>query len=168
MDETPEELDGLQRLLDASVAGANPHLTGIITPDHRLTAHQLVGALTGMKVLVVATVTAKGEPRTSCLDGHFRHGRWLFGTSTAAVKARHLLARPAVSATHADGERLAVFTHGYAEAHTSGPAFDEHLAYFADYYRSDPTTWSPDPMVFFTLRPAWMTAYAADPAGVAG
>lgn len=163
MNETTEELDELQRLLDTSAAGAGRHLTGIIGEDRRLDARQLVTELTGMKVLVVATVTAGGEPRTSCLDGHFLHGRWLFSTAASALKARHLLARPAVSATHVDGERVAVFTHGYADAHTSGPEWERHRAYFADYYGSDPTTWA-DRIVFFTLRPTWMIGYAADAA----
>src|SRR5262245_54282633 len=112
MKETPEELAALQRRLDESIGSSGEHLIGIVTPPRRLSARQLVAALTGMKVLVVATVTAAGEPRTSCVDGHFLHGTWLFSTAGSAYKARHLRARPTLSATHVDGERLAVFTHG--------------------------------------------------------
>ena len=39
--ETPQELDGLQALLDASMATAGPHLRDIISPERRLTAAQL-------------------------------------------------------------------------------------------------------------------------------
>src|SRR5215510_13410844 len=139
MRETPEELEALQTLLDASIAGSGAHLTGIVSASRRLSARQLVTALTGMKVLVVATVTATGEPRTSCVDGHFLHGTWMFGTAGNAHKARDLRARPAVSVTYVDGERIAVFTHGYAEYITVddprfGP-FDEH---FIGHYGSSP------------------------------
>jgi hypothetical protein len=60
--ETPEELDDLQQLLDRSAAGAGGHLRGILTDERRLSAAQLAGKLTGMRLLVVATVTADGRP----------------------------------------------------------------------------------------------------------
>lgn len=154
----------MQQLLDRSAAGAGGHLTGIVSAGRRLTAAQLVIALTGMKVLVVATVTAKGEPRTSCVDGHFLHGHWVFGTDASAAKARQLRARPAVSATHVDGERLALFTHGTAEwidrGHPDFGLLDQH---FVDHYGSSPTGWSPQP-VFFRIRPQWMVGYAMNAA----
>jgi hypothetical protein len=162
--ETPEEIESLQRLLDRSVGGANPHLTGIITDRRRLTARQLVAALQGMKVLVVATVTSSGEPRTSCVDGHFLGGRWLFSTDEQATKARHLKVRPAVSCTHADGERMAVFTHGQVDYITADrPEFADHDRYFTEFYGSSPTTWGPS-IVFLRVEPTWMVAYAANPA----
>ena len=71
--ETPEEIAGLQRLLDESHARATPHLRSIVHGERVLTAAGLAGLLTGMKVLSVATVTARGEPRISALDGHFLH-----------------------------------------------------------------------------------------------
>lgn len=160
MRETAQELTELQDLLDRSISRAGHHLTSIVEDDRRLTARQVVTELTGMKVLVVATVTGGGEPRTSCLDGHFLHGRWLFSTSAEAWKAKHLLARPAVSATHVDGERVAVFTHGYADAHTDGADYETYRAYFTEYYHSDPATWSRAGIVFFTIRPTWMVGYA--------
>jgi len=120
MQETPEELAALQRLLDESIGSSGQHLVDIVQESWRLSAQQLVTALTGMKVLVVATVTAAGEPRTSCVDGHFLHGTWMFSTAASAYKARHLRVRPALSVTHVDGERMAVFAHGYAEYLTPG------------------------------------------------
>ena len=160
MNETPEELEALQRFLDASAGSAGPHLTAIITEPRRLTAHQLVAALTGMKVLVVATVTAAGEPRTSCVDGHFLHGTWMFGTAGYAQKARHLRARPAVSATHVDGERMAVFVHGRAEYITpDDPRFEPFDKHFVGHYGSSPRDWGPEP-VFVEIRPEWMVGYA--------
>jgi pyridoxine/pyridoxamine 5'-phosphate oxidase len=164
MQETPEELDELQRLLDRSVMTRNSHLLAIAKPDRRLTAAQIVTELTGMKVLVVATVSAAGEPRTSCLDGHFMHGKWVFSTDASSVKARHIRARPAVSATHVDGERLGIFTHGTAQyIARNSPDFAPLDAYFTGYYGSSPTTWGPD-VVFFRLHPTWMLGYAMDAA----
>jgi hypothetical protein len=105
-------------------------------------------------------VTSSGEPRTSAVDGHFLHGEWLFGTDARAHKARQMKANPAVSATYADGERVAVFTHGYIDyIDREHPLFDACDAHFINHYKSSPKDWSPDP-VFFKLRPKWMVGYA--------
>ena len=98
MMESEAELEELQQLLDASLSRSTAHLRSIIKPGERtLTARQLVGVITGMCTLSIATVTAEGEPRISGIDGHFLHGRWIFGTDRGAAKARQLSARPAVS-----------------------------------------------------------------------
>jgi general stress protein 26 len=113
--ETPEELDNLQRLLDHSMAGAGGHLRGIITGERRLSAAGLAGRLQGMRLLVVATVTADGRPPAGPVDGYFLHGTFWFSSGRNSVRMRHLAARPAVSATHLPGEELAVTVHGRAE-----------------------------------------------------
>jgi len=113
--ETPEEIDRLQQLLDRSAAGAGPHMRGIITDEHRPSAEQLCQRLQGMKLLVVATVTADGRPLAGPVDGYFLHGSFYFGSGRDSVRMRHLAVRPAVSATHLPGEELAVTVHGRAE-----------------------------------------------------
>src|SRR6201994_3479847 len=113
--ETAEELDNLQRLLDRSMAGAGGHLRGIITGERRLSAAELAGRLPGMRLLVVATVTADGRPLAGPVDGYFLHGSFYFSSGRDSVRMRHLAARPAVSATHLPGEELAVTVHGRAE-----------------------------------------------------
>jgi general stress protein 26 len=113
--ETPEELDNLQRLLDRSMASAGGHLRGIITGERRLSAAGLAGRLQGMRLLVVATVTADGRPLAGPVDGYFLHGTFWFSSGRNSVRMRHLAARPAVSATHLPGEELAVTVHGRAE-----------------------------------------------------
>ena len=113
--ETPEELNDLQQLLDRSAAGAGEHLRGIITGERRLSAPQLTGRLPGMRLLVVATVTADGRPLAGPVDGYFLHGTFWFSSARNSVRMRHLAARPAVSATHLPGEELAVTVHGRAE-----------------------------------------------------
>jgi hypothetical protein len=113
--ETPEELDSLQQILDRSAAGAGSHLRDIITDDRRLSAAQLSEKLQGMRLLVVATVTADGRPLAGPVDGYLLHGSFYFSSGRNSVRMRHLAARPAVSATYLPGEELAVTVHGRAE-----------------------------------------------------
>ncbi|MFH0245714.1 pyridoxamine 5'-phosphate oxidase family protein [Streptomyces sp. HK10] len=164
MHETPRELEDLQTLLDSSLSHSTSHLRSIISAERTLTAKQLTGVLTGMRTLALATVTAKGEPRISGADGHFLHGKWHFGTARGAAKARHLAARPAVSAAHMRGEDLGVFTHGTVEVlnpHGGGPAADwpDLLSYFKGFYGEDAFDWD-DEVVYYRLHPHWMTVYA--------
>lgn len=165
MRETPEELDQLQALLDASLSRSTAHLQSIFT-GRTISARQLTQVLTGMCVLTLATVTAKGEPRVSAADGHFLHGKWHFGTARSAAKARHLAARPAASVAHLRGEDLGVFAHGTVEILTpegGEPAADwpELLAYFKDFYGEDAFDWDKE-VVYYRLHPHWMTVYAPD------
>ena len=165
MRETPEELKELQALLDASLARSTSHLRSIISAERTLTADQLTGVLTGMCTLALSTVTARGEPRISAVDGHFLHGKWHFGTARGAAKAHHLAARPAASAAHLRGEELGVFTHGTVEIlnpEDGPPAADwpDLLAYLKDFYGGDAFDWEKE-VVYYRLHPHWMTVYAA-------
>ncbi|MEO3872064.1 pyridoxamine 5'-phosphate oxidase family protein [Nonomuraea sp. B12E4] len=167
MRETSEELAELQTLLDASLARSTSHLRSIITGS-TLTAERLTRILTGMCTLSLSTVTAKGEPRISGVDGHFLHGKWHFGTARNAAKARHLAARPAASAAHMRGEDLGVFTHGTVEilnpqGGEPAPDWPELLAYFKDFYGAAAFDWEHD-VIYFRLHPHWMTVYAPDAA----
>src|SRR5690606_10664354 len=114
MYETAAEVQELQSLLDASFASANAHLTSIMEPQRRLSAERLVRELTGIVVLNIATVTSRGEPRISAVDGHFIHGRWHFSTAGEATKVRHLRARPGISAAYTPRDGYGVFCHGTA------------------------------------------------------
>src|SRR3954454_16971810 len=115
MYEDAAELVRLQRLLDHSAQHAASHLSSIITAERRLTAEDLCARLQGMRLLVVATVTADGRPLAGPVDGYFLHGSFFFSSAPNSVRMRHLAARPAVSATHIPGEELAVSVHGRAE-----------------------------------------------------
>lgn len=160
MYETPGEIEQLQALLTASREGGTSHLQEIISDDHSLAASELLPQLEGMRVLSLATVTAKGEPRVSAVDGHFIHGSWTFGTDGRSAKARHLAARPAVSAAYIDGERLGFFTHGSVERlDESDPLFDEIIAHWTRHYDSDPRSWGDD-IRMFRIVPSWCVAYA--------
>ena len=115
MHETADDLTRLQALLDRSYAGMGGHMRSIITPDRRLSAPELAGFLTGMRLLSLATVTRDGRPRNAPVDGFFFRGAWWFGSAPHSLRMRHIRERPQVSATHLDGERLGIMVHGSAE-----------------------------------------------------
>lgn len=115
MDETARDLEDLQQILDRSYEAAGAHLREVITPERRLTAEQLAATLTGMRLLVLATVTKDGRPVAGPVDGIFYRGRFYFGSSPESIRFRHIAARPWVSATHLPGEELSVTVHGRAE-----------------------------------------------------
>jgi hypothetical protein len=169
MKETDAELDELQALLDASLSRSTEHLRGIVKPGERtLTARQMVTVITRMCTLAIATVTARGEPRISGIDGFFWHGKWLFGTARSAAKARQLAANPAVSVTHMRGEELGVFTHGHVRVLNpvegegeADPQWPEILDYLREHYDTDPLGWGD--IIYYRLDPTWMVCYAFEP-----
>jgi general stress protein 26 len=116
MKETPSDLTAMQDLLDRSYAGGGAHLTSIMTPERRPTAEWLAAELAGMRLLVLATSTADGRPLAGPVDGILYRGAFHFSSSRDSVRARHMRARPAVSAVHLPAEELAVTVHGHAEA----------------------------------------------------
>jgi hypothetical protein len=116
MHETAEDLARLQRLLEASRADAGSHLREVFADERALTAADVVPLLDGVRILAVATVSAAGEPIVAPLDGILYRGSFHVGTSRTSVRARHLAARPTVSAAWIDGERYAVVVHGRAVA----------------------------------------------------
>jgi len=125
--ETPDDIRALQELLDRSYENAGAHLRSITTPERRVGADQLVTQLTGMCLLVVATVTADCRPIAGPLDGIFYRGAFHFGTAADSVRYRHLLARPQVSATHLPREEFAVNVHGRAAPVEVAGGFRETL-----------------------------------------
>ena len=166
MRETEREITELQELLDAAYARSTEHLRNIITDPRRLDAGELVRVLTGMCTLNLATVTARGEPRISAVDGHFLHARWVFTTSGSAAKARQLKQRPAASISYVDGERIGVFSHGNVEFLTADhPDFAEIEQHLTSHYGSSPSSWGDD-IVYCRLQPTWMVGYAFDKAAV--
>ena len=164
MFETPEELASLDALLNASFARAGAHLTGIISPDRRLSADDLARYLVGVRHLVLATVNARGEPRCSAVDGLFIHGRFWFSTSGESVKARHLELRPATSAAHVVGDDVGVFVHGRARVVRGGPGeADELRHYWTEVYDGgSPEDWvaTPSDARYVGIVPSSMYSYA--------
>lgn len=121
MHENPEDLTRLQELLDRSYLAAGAHLRSIHTEGRRLRATVLAERLQGMRLLVLATVSADGHPLTAPVDGVFHRGAFHFGTDPGSVRWRHLQHRPLVSATHLPSEDWAVTVHGRAVPVDVGP-----------------------------------------------
>lgn len=155
--ETAEELDELQRLLDDSFAQASEHLTSIMSPARRLAAARLVAELPSPAVLNIATVTAKGEPRISAVDGHFLHGRWYFTTSATSPKARQLLTRPATSASYTPRDGFGMFCHGIA-VRLEGAEREMLRGHFIETYDSDPDEWGS--IAYCRIDAHWLVAFA--------
>jgi uncharacterized pyridoxamine 5'-phosphate oxidase family protein len=133
--ETAPELEALQQVLDESAAHAGPHLRDIITDDRRLSAVELCEVLQGMRLLVVATVTADGRPLVGPVDGYLVHGNFYFSSGRDSVRMRHLARRPSLSFTHLPGEELAVTVHGRAELFDMmSPEHPELRRSMLDYY----------------------------------
>jgi nitroimidazol reductase NimA-like FMN-containing flavoprotein (pyridoxamine 5'-phosphate oxidase superfamily) len=133
--ETPDDLAALQQLLDESDARGGAHLRSIITPERRLTAQQLSERLTGMRLLVLATVTSDGRPIAGPVDGIFYRGAFHFGSSPTSLRFRHIRERPQVSAVHLPDEQLAVTVHGRAvELDMTAPENDGFRQTLLDVY----------------------------------
>ena len=153
---SPEEL---QNLLDASFARASEHLRSIMTPPRRLSAEQLIAQLPCPAVLNIATVTARGEPRISAVDGHFLHGNWFFTTAEDSPKARQLAARPVISASFTPRDGYGVFCHGRVAILGAGDAQRQMVSeHFAETYGQSPEEWGTD-IFYARIDPDWMVAF---------
>jgi nitroimidazol reductase NimA-like FMN-containing flavoprotein (pyridoxamine 5'-phosphate oxidase superfamily) len=158
MRETPDELRALQALLDESFERASDHLKSIMEPQRRLSAERLVAELPCPAVLNIATVTARGEPRISAVDGHFLHGHWYWGTAAESPKARQVRARPAISASFTPRDGFGVFCHGTA-AVLDGAERTMIVEHFADVYGTSPEEWAPGAL-YARIDATWLTAFA--------
>jgi len=162
MFETDAEVAELQALFDETLRHANPHMRSIVHPGRRLSAKRVVRYLEGTRHVAFATVSPEGEPRVSPLDALFIHGRFTMSTGLRATKVRHLMANPACSAVHMDGDRIAVVANGRVEWIEPGhPDHDVIHRTWTETYGSDPYTWGD--IVFFRLVPTTMWAYASNP-----
>ncbi len=131
MHESGDELVELQRLLDESYESAGEHLRSLFPSHRRSPAADLVAALKGAFLINLATVTARCEPVVAPVDGLFFRGRLWFSLPPGAQRARHLRARPQVSATFVDGDQgPCMIVHGTAhrvdEVHPLFAGFDRY------------------------------------------
>jgi len=162
MHEDPDEIAALQQLLDRSFASASAHLRSIMSPSRRLTAAGLVAELPCPSVLNIATVTARGEPRVSAVDGHFLHGHWYFSTDAASPKARQLRARSAISASFTPRDGFGVFCHGGAVELPNGVERQMIVEHFVEVYGESPEAWT-DEIYWARIDAAWLVAWAMTP-----
>ena len=162
MRETPEELDELQTLLDASFARASRHLTSIMSDPRRLPAARIAAELPSPAVLNIASVTARGEPRVSAVDGHFLHGHWYFTTLADSPKVRQLRARPAISASYTPRDGYGVFCHGQAVELVHGdPERQLLLDHFVETYGQSPEEWGE--IYYARIDADWLVGFAMTP-----
>lgn len=157
MYETAQELASLQELLDDSFARSSEHLLSIMEPQRRLTAARLSDELPSPAVLNIATVTARGEPRVSAVDGHFLHGHWYFTTASDSPKITHLSSRPSISASFTPRDGYGVFCHGQA-VFVEGAEKESVIEHIAGVYGVDPEEWGVYPCL--RVDPHWMTGFA--------
>jgi hypothetical protein len=159
MFETAAEFTDLQSLLDRSFARASEHLTSIMEPQRRLAAERLAADLPSPAVLNIATVTARGEPRISAVDGHFLHGHWYFTTAADSPKARQLRARPPISASYTPRDGYGVFCHGRAVELKPGPELQMVIDHFVATYGQSPEEWGTG-IFYARIDASWLVAFA--------
>ena len=162
--ETPDELSALQGLLDRSFDRASEHLKSIMTDERRLSADRLVAEIPSPAVLNIASVTARGEPRVSAVDGHFLHGRWHWTTATDSPKARQLHDRPAISAAFTPRDGFGVFCHGRAVP-LDGADRQMLREHFIETYGGDPEDWGS--IAYFRIDADWLVGFAMTDAEMA-
>lgn len=156
--ETAEELADVQQLLERSFARSSQHLISIMTPERRLSAARLVQELPSPAVLNLATVTSRGQPRLSAVDGHFLHGHWYFTTAAQSPKARQLRARPAVSASYTPRDGFGMFCHGRAAA-LAGAERHMVIDHFVTTYGQSPEDWGTE-IAYVRIDADWLVAFA--------
>ncbi|MEO6579466.1 MAG: pyridoxamine 5'-phosphate oxidase family protein [Candidatus Limnocylindria bacterium] len=163
MRETDAEVEYLQRLMDDTFAGANPHMTSIVTPEKRLRATQVVRYLDGIKYAAFGSVTQAGEPRVSPLDTLFVRGRFTLSTDGSTARVTNLRHNPACSLVHMVGDTIAIVVHGSVEwIARDHPDHDEIQSIWSSAYSSDLYSWGSE-IVLFRAEPVAMWAYAQRP-----
>ncbi|PRZ43711.1 pyridoxamine 5'-phosphate oxidase [Antricoccus suffuscus] len=133
-------------------------MTDIVEPQRQLSAERLCAELRGVVVLNVATVTNRGEPRLSAVDGHFLHGHWYFSTAGSAVKAGHLMRRPAISVGYTPRDGYGVWAHGVA-VRLAGDAAAAIDRYLSTLY-GQPLSALADEIAIYRVDAHWMVGFA--------
>jgi hypothetical protein len=112
MFETKSELDGLQELLDASLARAGLRLLSAWDVGKAMNARQLAG-FSGIRLVAVASVNSKGEPRVAPRPAAFLHGKFYLAANVKSTTAHRLFLTPKVAVTYFQTHAL-VLGHGKA------------------------------------------------------
>jgi len=115
MNESPDDLERLQALLNHSTERAGPHLRRTFElPEHALSAAQLVQYWGQEQQFAMATVTTRGEPRVAPVQVLLHQARLYVPTAADATRVRHIAQRPSVSLTHWVSGAVAIIAHGSA------------------------------------------------------
>jgi len=105
--ETPSELSSLQELLDASFEGMGKRMRVVHNPGGQLSARQLAG-FRGVRLVAIANVNRKGEPRVSPRAAAFLHGKFFLAANRASVMVERVLANPSVAISYFENHFLLV------------------------------------------------------------
>jgi pyridoxamine 5'-phosphate oxidase-like protein len=120
MFETEAELAELQELLDSSLARAGKRLLTVWDAGKRLDARQLAG-FSGVRLVAVASMNSKGEPRVAPRPAAFLHGKFYLAANTKSTTAHRLLITPNVAITYFEIHFL-MMGHGTASFLRKGDA----------------------------------------------
>jgi hypothetical protein len=108
--ETRAELDELQAVLDTSYEKSpNIRYSGF-DASHRLSARQLAG-FRGIRLIAIATVNSKGEPRAAPRSAAFLHGRFYLAADSRSTMVKRLYMNPAMGFTYYENHLL-IIGHG--------------------------------------------------------
>lgn len=126
MFETKAELDELQGLLDTSYEESpNVRYSGF-DASHRLSARQLAG-FQGIRLLAIATVNSKGEPRAAPRSAAFLHGRFYLATDSRSTMVKRLYMNPMMGFTYYENHLL-IMGHGTPSPLRRGTSGFEELS----------------------------------------
>ncbi|WP_051966802.1 pyridoxamine 5'-phosphate oxidase family protein [Kitasatospora mediocidica] len=168
MEQSPQDLAVLQQLIDESARRASPAMRASFgLPEQSLTAAQLVRRCAGVFTAVLATTTAKGEPRCAPVGVLFHRGRLHVPTSADSNRARNLAARPALSLSLFDDAGFALIVHGSGVLVEPGHADFEALEDVQFAARGTRvSSWGRG--VFIRIEADLLFSYARDPQGYPG
>jgi Pyridoxamine 5'-phosphate oxidase len=112
MFETESELADLKALLDSSTKKAGERMFQIYDwdRDKALSAEQLAG-FRGIKLVAVASVNSKGEPRVAPRSAAFLHGKFYLATNAKSTTVRRLWVNPSVAISYYENHLL-LMGHG--------------------------------------------------------
>ncbi len=110
MFETKSELDELQRLLDVGFDRSPGIRYSGFDARHRLTAKGLAG-FKGIRLMAVASVNSKGEPRAAPRSAAFLHGTFYLATNSGSTMVKRLSVNPAIGFTYFENHLL-IMGHG--------------------------------------------------------
>lgn len=137
MQESPEDLQRLQAILDRSYRMAARHIRTTFTEDSRLSASELVSLLRGIFEIHLAVTTADGAPMVAPVDAAVFQGRIWFGLPFHSVRSKLIRRDARVSGSYTRGETFALIVHGEAvEVSTDDPVYASYSEHVHDLYVS--------------------------------
>jgi len=120
MYETEAELSALQELLDASLARAGQRLLAAWEAGSAMNAKQVAG-FRGVRLVAVASVNSKEEPRVAPRPAAFLHGKFYLAANSRSTTVHRLIVDPSVAVTYFENHIL-LMGHGKASFLRKGNA----------------------------------------------